>query len=289
MGAIGSLFGSNSNNVPTSTYQPVNQVGADTGAFNQTNQMSTTLQSLLSQYLPQLGIQTGANTAGGVAGTQAANTVAGPGQAVGQGSVQGAANLQGGAESLIPYATSALNTAFDPQAALYSKLYQQNQDQANVQNNMAGVGSTPYGAGVADMSGQNFNMNWLNTLLNRESTGANTANTLLSGADSLFGGAQNLATAGQTGAVSSAMLPFATTSAAAGANTGALTQGIGATTGASQPSIADLLQYLGIGNQAISNYNSGQIGGTNATTNQMNAGWGELGNLANVGGAFLGF
>jgi hypothetical protein len=269
MGSIGSLFGQNSNNVPVNTFQMPGMTDTANQASSGTTAMGQTLDQLLAQYMPQMNTQLGANTAGGQAGSNMATSTIPGATAIGQGSMQGAQQLQGGANSI-------MNTAFDPQSALYNQLFQQNQDMANVQNTMSGVGTTPYGAGVADQSGQNFNINWQNQQLGRQATG-------LQGAEAAYGAAQPLGNAGQAGLVQSAMLPYATQSAAAGANTQALQGGIGATTTASQPTIQDLLSYLGVGNQTNQIYNQGQIGGTNATTAQQQAGWGQLGNLADLG------
>jgi hypothetical protein len=274
MGAIGSLFGQNSNNVPVNTFQMPNMTSTANQASSSTTAMDQTLQSLLSQYMPQMNTQTGANTQGAQAGSLAAQSTIPGATAVGQGSMAGAQNLQGGANSI-------LNTAFDPQQQLYQQMFQQNQDMANVQNTMSGVGTTPYGAGVADQSNQNFNINWANQQLGRQATG-------LQSAESAYGAAQPLGNAGQSALVQSAMLPYATTAAGAGANTQALQGGIGATTSASQPTIQDLLAYLGVGNQANATYNQGQIGGTNATTAQQQQGWSQLGNLGNLGFAAMG-
>jgi hypothetical protein len=273
MSSIGSLFGQNSNNVPVNTYQAPNMTSTANSATSDTAQMGQTLDSLLAQYMPQMNTQTAANTQAGQAGSLAAQSSMPMAQNIGTGSMQGAQQLQQGAGSI-------LNTAFDPQSALYAQQYNQNQQQANAQNNASGLGSTPYGAGVADQSNQNFNMNWQNQQLNRQTQG-------LSSADSALTDAQNIGNSGQAGLVQSAMLPYATTAAAAGANTTALQGGIGATTSASQPTIQDLLAYLGVGNQSNATYNAGQIGGTKATTEQSNAGWGQLGDIGNVLGSFF--
>ena len=269
MGSIGSLFGQNSNNVPVNTFQMPDMNAAAGGAMSGTNQMGQTLQQLLQQYMPQMNTQLAANTAGGQAGATAAQSTIPGATNIGQGSMQGAQNLQQGAGSI-------LNTAFDPQQQLYQKLFQQNQDMANVQNMMSGVGTTPYGAGVADQSGQNFNINWANQQLGRQTQG-------LQSAESAYGAAQPLGNTGHAGLVQSAMLPYTTTAAGAGANTQALQGGIGATTGTSQPTIQDLLAYLGVGNQSNQIYNAGQIGGTNATTQQQGQGFNQLGTLLGTG------
>ena len=271
MGSISSLFGSNQNNVPVNTFQMPDMGGTANAASTGTTAMGQTLDQLLAQYMPQMNQQVGANTQAAQAGSNMATSTIPGATAIGQGSMQGAQNLQGGANSI-------MNTAFDPQNALYAQLLNQNQNQANVQNSMSGVGTTPYGAGVADQSNQNFNINWQNQQLGRQATG-------LQGAESAYGAAQPLGNAGQSALVQSAMLPYATTAAGAGANTQALQGGIGATTSASQPTIQDLLAYLGVGNQANATYNAGQIGGTNATTAQQQAGWGQLFGTSSTPGA----
>jgi hypothetical protein len=58
-------------------------------------------------------------------------------------------------------------TAFDPQQALYNRTAQQVRDQANAINYASGVGTSPYGAGVAGQTMSNFNIDWQNQLLNR--------------------------------------------------------------------------------------------------------------------------
>lgn len=87
--------------------------------------------------------------------------------------------LTGNALSALPDVQALLSLGFDPQNALYSKLQQQNQDQTNAQLSMSGVGTTPYGAGVANLSNQNFNLGWQNNLLNRATQGAGAAGSLM--------------------------------------------------------------------------------------------------------------
>jgi hypothetical protein len=78
----------------------------------------------------------------------------------------------GGAESQI------LQTAFDPQNALYNRTAQQVLDQQRAINAMSGVGTSPYGAGVTGQSMQNFNIDWQNNLLQRMLSGAQGATGL---------------------------------------------------------------------------------------------------------------
>ena len=76
--------------------------------------------------------------------------------------------LQGGANQV-------MNTAFDPQQALYNQLYAKTMAQQNANNAMAGVGMTPYGAGLADQNTQNFNIAWQAQQLQNQIAGLNSA------------------------------------------------------------------------------------------------------------------
>lgn len=109
-------------------------------------------------------------------GSAAAPIAQGYGQATagipGVAGAQGYSQLQG----LIPATTGpelaaalqVLNTGFDPQKTLYNQQYQQNMDQTNAINAMYGVAGSPYGAGVAGKSAQDFNTNWQNQQLARQ-------------------------------------------------------------------------------------------------------------------------
>jgi hypothetical protein len=304
MGAISSLFGGKSSDqVPVNTFQAPNmpQVASDTTSNIST--MGSTLTDLLRQYMPFMNTQTTANTAGANAGATAAQTTIPGATNVGYGSIDAASALQGGGNQLmgsisplLQGGNTVMNTAFDPQSMLYQKLLQQNQDQTNVTNAMYGVSGTPYGAGVADMSNQNFNIDWQNQQLQRQIAGlqgfgsaVGAAGGALGSAGTAFGQATPTAQAGQNLVTGSAELPFATIAAGAGANTNAIQGGIGATTGTSQPTIQDLLAYLGWGTQTNQVYNQGQVAGTDATTKQQTAGFNMLGDLADVGASFIPF
>ena len=127
---------------------------------------------------------------------------------VGQGQIaagQQLLNLGGMAQ---PLATQISQTAFDPQSALYNQQYQQNQQQVNAVNAQNGVAGSPFGAGLAQQSGQNFNLNWQNNQLARQAQGAGAISTLgsfASGVDQVGGalGSQGLTTQAQGSALPS--------------------------------------------------------------------------------------
>jgi hypothetical protein len=63
----------------------------------------------------------------------------------------GIAPLQAGARGV-------MDTGFDPRRELYQRTQQQVGDQSNAINSMYGLGTSPYGAGLAAQNNRNFNM-----------------------------------------------------------------------------------------------------------------------------------
>jgi len=111
-----------------------------------------------------------------VAGSQVAgNAMVDQGNA----NLANASTFQGVPQQLQPYIAQTLNTAYDPQQALYHQQLQGTMDQTNAQLAQSGLTSSPWGAGIANQANQNFNINWLQSQLAREQTGANTAAGLL--------------------------------------------------------------------------------------------------------------
>lgn len=80
--------------------------------------------------------------------------------------------------ALMPYVSQALQQGFDPQQALYGKLFQQQQDQAQAANAAAGVATTPYGAALTQQGNQNFDIAWQQAQLANQAQGAQTAANL---------------------------------------------------------------------------------------------------------------
>jgi hypothetical protein len=104
------------------------------------------------------GLQNAANTAGVASG------------------VQGAANI-GQAAELRGGASAVMNTAFDPQQALYDRTAQRLQDQIRVGQAARGTTMSPYGAGGEAQGMSNFNIDWQNQQLNRQTQGLGAAGT----------------------------------------------------------------------------------------------------------------
>ena len=206
---------------PAYQYQGMQQAdqGALSGAQNLTN--------YAQQNMPQFQQTVGNVTSGAYGAPQ----------------IQGAGNtaLQAG-NSLVPYATQAVQTGFDPQNAQYNQAFSQQNQQSAVNNAANGVAGSPYAAGVQNQGDQNFNLAWQQQQLQRQQQGAQTAEGLL--------GQQTQGA--QTGAGLLTSVPQTQIGAL-----GALNQAGSQATGVQQQTVQDLLSYLQGGTSA-----------TNAATGQ---------------------
>lgn len=188
---------------------------------------------------------------------------------------------------LMQNAGTVMNTAMDPQSQLYSMLQQQNTQQSQANAMAAGLGTSPYGVSLTDLSNQQFNVNWQNQQLGRQESGlqaytgaANTAGGLYNtGGNLMLGGGQLMGQGGQiagnlanmgTGIQNAAPGQYLTASSypfGAQSTIGAgQQQGIsgyfgnmGSAANLGNIPVSDYLSYLGTGNQA------------NATANQTAA------------------
>jgi len=151
---------------------------------------------------------------------------------------QSGAGLLSSIPGLQGYAGQALTNAFDPQNALFNKLFQQQQDQSNAENAMAGVATTPYGAALTQQGNQNFDLAWQQQQLQREAQGAGTAGNLLGAAGGVLGNAG---------------------------------QAINVPANLTQQQISDYLNYINSSVNAASAFTSGTNSATNAGANSTNA------------------
>ena len=195
-GIAGALFGPSLPNMPNlSVYQPQYTSGADTGAYtgiqsinnnNAYQQNQPAYQTIEAMGLNDPYAQ-GNQTAANAAGVQYGNV-----------GTQGAA----GSTALNAAALQTLNTATDPQNALYNRTKAQVTDAANVANAMNGLSGSPFGAGVADAVNQNFNINWQNNQLQRDATGMAAAGTAMTTAQNV--GSNAAGATGLSGAIPNA-------------------------------------------------------------------------------------
>jgi hypothetical protein len=156
--------------------------------------------------------------------------------------MQGAQAIQGGAQQLQQGAGAVMNTAFDPQQALYNRYLQQLQQQSQAGYAQSGVGSSPYAAGLMDQNLQNFNTTWQAQQLANQVAGLGAAGGAQNTASGMFQAAPQLA-------YGSAQMPYAASTLMANQGMQALQQFLGygqAGTQLPQQQIADYMQLLGL-------------------------------------------
>ena len=233
------ISNSGGSNVPM-PYQPGNQGFQDQSFNNLTSLMNNYAMSLPQQLIPQFQqtqqnisnnpyamlAQQGANQAGAMA--------------------PGVAGMQfGGAGQLYGAGSQVMNTAFDPQQALYNRTTQQIMDQINAANAASGV-SGPAAAGLAQQGLTNWNIDWQNNLLNRERMG-------IQAGSQAFGGASDLGGLGMQTLQAGSNAPYSTylgqqQNIFSGLNS--LNAGVLGSFGLPQQQIQDIESYLGLGQSA---------------------------------------
>jgi hypothetical protein len=132
-------------------------------------------------------------------------------QSYGQ-SQQALGNVNAENNILLNAGLQTLNTAYDPQQALYNQQYQQMTQQANAANAQNGVAGSPFAAGLAAQDQQNFNIAWQNAQLGRQE-----------GALSAFGSAANTATGNTNSTLSTGANDYTGLSSGAQSNYSGLT------------------------------------------------------------------
>jgi len=90
-----------------------------------------------------------------------------------QAAIQG---MYGAGNNMLSAGNTVFNTAMDPQQALYNRTQQQLQDQVRAASSAAGVGTSPYGAGLENQAMSNFNIDWQNQQLQRQMQGLSGLN-----------------------------------------------------------------------------------------------------------------
>jgi hypothetical protein len=220
-----------------------------------------------------------ANNPGAGQLTTGAGTAANIGTAAGTNQFLQGGNLVNTGNSLVPYATAALNQGFNTENAVYNQQFQQQTDQTRALLEARGIDNTPYGAGVEAQTDINFNNAWQLQQLQNQATGAQTANTLLGlqGSDVTQG--TNLQATGSNTYATAAGLPYNAYNTI-GTNTLA---GYGASSSLQQQPIQDYLAYLSAAN-AASGTNASI---TNANTALANAQFNQSNTLGNNLGAAL--
>lgn len=220
------------------------------------------------------------------AGAQTAATNAGTAATTaGNSAITNANTLTTAGNNTLPYSSTILNTAFDPQDALYNRTLQQLQDQTRASEAVRGIATSPVGASLENQNLENFNIDWQNNQLGRETQGLTDANSNNTNAANLFGDANTLNSSGITDINSGGSLPYNQYENNIGNILNALnTQGAAgaATNAVPQQTIQDIMSYLGYGQTASNNANNAAYQGFQ-NANQVGQNIGSL--FGAVGGS----
>lgn len=266
-------------------YQPTGQGQADINFQSLFQGQQPWAQGAPGQIIPNLynaayGIQNNPYTGTLQQGANQASAWAlGPGTQIFEG---GAQALSGAGNQLAGQIPGVLAYGNDPQNALYNQTSQQTIDQQNAINAMSGTGGSPYGAGLTAQDIQNFNLAWGNNQLNRMSQADAAAAGLSGAAGQAFSGAGNLAQGATALSYEGGQLPYEAENTPYLADLAAWNQaagGVGSALAPGQNLMADLGNYLGIGQNATGLAQQGQ----QQQFNQNNAIWQGLGQLFGYG------
>lgn len=241
-----------------SGYQPTGQAQADQGYQQGVNSLAAGGQQLQNTAIPGYqslysNVQNNPYYAGA---QQAAGNTAQLGQQFQQTNHAAAGQMGGFAQQLGGYAQQFGQTAFDPQSALYNRMYQQQMDQQNAINAQYGVAGSPYGAGVAGQTANNFNIDWQNQQLARQLQGLQGLSTAGGAMGQAYGQASNLDQSGILFGQETSQLPYQTYLNQQGqvqSALDALVQGTNAAYGPTQQAIGDYGNYMNIGQSATRN------------------------------------
>ncbi len=195
----------------------------------------------------------------------------------------GGMNTWGAGGNLFGASNSLMNTAFDPQSALYGRTAQQLQDQTRTAEAARGIGTSPYGAGVEGKVMSDFNIDWQTNQLNRMLAG-------IQGAIPGYAAGSQMQQQGPVQYIQGAQLPYSTFQGIGQGQLGAL-QGLGqfgqSASAIPQMQQQDYSQYA-LGAHG-GNVQGGQLGlnqaqlGFNQTQQiGQGLGWG-LGGASNIG------
>ena len=265
------LFGSSNSSAPQQ-FQTPNMAGAANSAYSGIGNLGN--YNLYGQNIGQAqGITSGlVNNPYAQQYQGGANTASGLGATAGLGAFNSGGNLQGAGNAV-------LNTAFDPQQALYNQTLAQTQAQQNAANAAAGVGTTPYGAGLQDQNLQNFNIAWQQQQLQNQISG-------LGAAGSAYGQGAGLQSQGVGTYLNSQQTPYNVYGQIGSGQIGALNQlgqfGQSAST-IPQTQIGDYQSYLGGG---VSQQNANTASASLANQEQQQYLSQIFGGLGGLGSAY---
>lgn len=249
---MGSFFSPPSANVQApalNTYQLPNIDQAAQGALG-------ALGGIQNQYTPAAwqnyqNIASNPYFGGAIAGAQQAAGL-GQGQALGQAGWGNMVSGQGA--GLYPYAQGIMQTAMDPQSALYARTLQQVTEQTRAGQAARGIAMSPYGAGVENKALSDFNIDWQKQMLDRMIAGGNAAGGLYGQAGSQIAGGQQMGAAAPGQYYQASMYPYSVATGQGNTQMDALLKAYGIPSGLAQ----NYMGYTGQGMQGIGNLNTAQ-------------------------------
>ena len=266
-GALAGMFGgggAGSVQLPPQFQMP-NMGQAANNAFGQIGDLSqyTNLASGSLPYAQNIFQGTYNNPFAGGA-QSGAGVTSGLGENAALGAYGAGANLTGAGMNMLPYASSIMNTAFDPEQTLYNRTLQQTTDQTRAGLEARGMDSTPYGAGIEGQALSNFNIDWQNQQLQRQATGAGAAGGLYGQAGQGINTGTGIMNAAPGQYLTSAAYPYSTSMGILGNQQTGLTNMLGAgQAGANiaNTPIQDYMGYLSAGTaQQNANNNTAKLG-----------------------------
>ncbi len=227
-----------------------NLLGANTNTLSGSGSPFATLSPQMQQVFQQLFNNPG------TAGFNAAAGQAGQGYTgVGNNSLNLSNLLSTTSQPALTAGSQVLNTAMDPQNALYAQTLQKVNDQANVANAQYGL-TGQQAAGNVQQADTNFNIDWQDKELQRQLQGLTGYNQTASSVGGVGAAAQDVGAAGAGSVLSGGATPYTTgQTIGTNQNTALLQQlqNLLSPVTQSQSTIQDLQNYLNTGVTA-SNY-----------------------------------
>lgn len=292
-GIVSSIFGGGQSQ-PTQpnvqVYQPQSTSAIDTDLANLLSANTSSLSGSsnpYAQYAPQFGsVYNSVYNSPYASGYQtAANNAGTASTGVGNQGVAASGALNSSALNLLPYANTVMNTAFDPQTALYNQDLQKVNDQSNVANAQYGL-TGQQAAGNVQQADTNFNIDWQQQQLANQLAGLSGVGSAVSNASTTANTANTLGTNALANILGGGVTPYGASNTIAGNQSSALQQYIQALLGpttSTQSTIGGLQNYLNTGvgasSDAASQANTDYL---SQLQSQANLGSG-LGGLASLG------
>lgn len=164
------------------------------------------------------------------------------------------------------YGNQVMQTAFDPQKALYNQQFQLQQQQADANQAMRGLATSGVGAELSNQADQNFNIAWQNQQLQRQTQGLSAYDTNLRDIAGLGQGANQAYSQGLQDFTTGAGLPYNTAQTIYGNNQAAY----GNQQAALQAQQAQFLAQQQTAQQGLGNQANMLTGQQQALANQQN-------------------